>query len=112
MSSFKNNFECEATLMSTKPYYCLRGRNKNKIWSQVKLGGGGGGGCSWFVKLKKLKFVFKFVQPRPGEMNSQIQLNFIGLSNVAWEPAWGNGPDQSLRILILMPLSAISMRRF
>ena len=41
MSSFKNNFECEATLMSTKQYYCLRGRNKNKIWSQVKLGGGG-----------------------------------------------------------------------
>ena len=41
MSSFKNNFECEATLMSTKQYYCLRGRNKNKIWSRVKLGGGG-----------------------------------------------------------------------
>ena len=31
MSSFKNNFECEVTLMSTKQYYCLRGRNKNKI---------------------------------------------------------------------------------
>ena len=42
MSSFKNNFECEATLMSTKQYYCLHGRNKNKIWSRVKLGGGGG----------------------------------------------------------------------
>ena len=41
MSSFKNNFECEATLMSTKQYYCLHGRNKNKIWSRVKLGGGG-----------------------------------------------------------------------
>ena len=40
MSSFKNNFECEATLMSTKQYYCLRGRNKNKILSLVKLGGG------------------------------------------------------------------------
>ena len=39
MSSFKNNLECEATLMSTKQYYCLRGRNKNKILSQVKLGG-------------------------------------------------------------------------
>ena len=41
MSSFKNNFECEATLMRTKQYYCLRGWNKNKIWSRVKLGGGG-----------------------------------------------------------------------
>ena len=41
MSSFKNNFDCEATLMSTKQYYCLHGRNKNKIWSRVKLGGGG-----------------------------------------------------------------------
>ena len=40
MSSFKNNFECEATLMSTKQYNCLRGRNKNKIRSRVKLGGG------------------------------------------------------------------------
>ena len=30
ISSFKNNFECETTLMSTKQYYCLRGRNKNK----------------------------------------------------------------------------------
>ena len=38
MSSFINNFECEATLMSTKQYYCLRGRNKR---SRVKLGGGG-----------------------------------------------------------------------
>ena len=97
--------------MSTKQYNCLRGRNKNKIWSRVKLGGGGGC-CSWFVKLKKIKFVFKLVQPPPGELNSQIQLNFIGLSNEAREPAWGNGPDQSLRILIIMPLSAISMRRF
>ena len=43
MSSFKNNFECDATLMSTKQYYCLRGQNKNKIGSLVKLGGGGGG---------------------------------------------------------------------
>ena len=43
MSSFKNNFECDATLMSTKKYYCLRGRYKNKIGSRVKLGGGGGG---------------------------------------------------------------------
>ena len=25
--------------------------------------------------------MFKLVQPRPGELNSQIQLNFIGLSN-------------------------------
>ena len=37
--------------------------------------------------------MFKLVQPRPGELNSQIQLNFIGLSNEAREPAWGNGPD-------------------
>ena len=44
--------------------------------------------------------MFKLVQPRHGEVNSQIQLNFIGLSNEAREPAWGNGPDQSLRILI------------
>ena len=29
--------------MSTKQNYCLRGRNKNKICSRVKLGGGGGG---------------------------------------------------------------------
>ena len=96
--------------MSTKQYYCLRGRNKNKIWSRVKLGGGGAAVdlFSW----KKFKFVFKLVQPRPGELNSQIQLNFIGLSNEAREPAWGNGPDQSLRILIIMSLSDISMRRF
>ena len=46
MSSFKNNFECETTLMSTKQYYCLRGRNKNKIWSRMKLGGGGGVGAA------------------------------------------------------------------
>ena len=39
MSSFKNNFECDASLMSTKKYYCLRGRYKNKIGSRVKLGG-------------------------------------------------------------------------
>ena len=39
MSSLKNNSECDATLMSTKQYYCLHGRNKNKIWSRVKLGG-------------------------------------------------------------------------
>ena len=109
MSSFKNNFECEATLMSTKQYYCVRGRNKNKIWSRVKLGGGG---LQLICLAEKFKFVFKLVQPRPGESNSQIQLNFIGLSNEAREPAWGNGPDQSLRILIIMPLSAISMRRF
>ena len=110
MSSFKNNFECEATLMSTKQYYCLRGRNKNKIWSQVKLGGGGAAVdlFSW----KKISLCSKLVQPQHGELNSQIQLNFIGLSNEAREPAWGNGPDQSLRILIIMPLSAISMRRF
>ena len=38
MSSLKNKFECDATLMSTKQYYCLRGRNKNKIWSRVKGG--------------------------------------------------------------------------
>ena len=36
--------------------------------------------------------MFKLVQPRPGELNSQIQLNFIGLSNEAREPALGNGP--------------------
>ena len=42
MGSFKNNFECDATLMSTKQYYCLRGRNKSKVSSRVKLGGGGG----------------------------------------------------------------------
>ena len=46
MSIFKNNFECEAALMSTKQYYCLRGRNKNKICSWVKLWGGGGGGAA------------------------------------------------------------------
>ena len=39
--------------------------------------------------------MFKLVQPRPGELNSQIQLNFIGLSNEARVPAWGNGPDES-----------------
>ena len=105
MSSFKNNFECEATLMSTKQYYCLRGRNLGCSW-------GGGGGLQLICLLKKFKFVFKLVQPRPGELNSQIQLNFIGLSNEARKPAWGNGPDQYLRILIIMPLSAISMRRF
>ena len=33
--------------------------------------------------------MFKLVQPQPGELNSQIQLNFIGLSNEAREPAWG-----------------------
>ena len=27
--------------MSNKQNYCLRGRNKNKICSRVKLGGGG-----------------------------------------------------------------------
>ena len=107
MSSFKNKFECDATLMSTKQYYCLCGRNKNKIWSRVK-GGAAVDSLSW----KSLSFAFKLVQPRPGELNSQIQLNFIGLSNEAREPAWGNGPDQSLRILIIMPLGAISMRRF
>ena len=95
--------------MSTKQYYCLRGRNKNKIWSRMKLGGGA---AVDLFSCKSFKFVFKLVQPRPGELNSQIQLNFIGLSNEAREPAWGNGPDQSLRILIIMPLSAISMRRF
>ena len=89
MSSFKNNFECEATLMSTKQYYCLRGRNKNKILSRVKLGGA----AVDLFSCKSFKFVFKLVQPRPGELNSQIQLNFIGLSNEAREPAWGNGPD-------------------
>ena len=38
-SSFKNHFECEVILMSTKQYYCLRGRNKDKICSRMKLGG-------------------------------------------------------------------------
>ena len=41
MSSFINNFECEATLMSTKQYYCLRGRNKNKNLISGEAGGGG-----------------------------------------------------------------------
>ena len=45
--------------------------------------------------------MFKLVQPLSGELNSQIQLNFIGLSNEAREPAWGNGSGQSLRILII-----------
>ena len=67
MSSFKNNFECEATLMSTKQYYCLRGRNKNKIWSRVKLEGGG---VQLICSAEKFEFVFKLVQPRPGELNS------------------------------------------
>ena len=48
MSSFINHFECEATLMSTKQYYCSRGRNKNKILSRVKLGGGGGAAVDLF----------------------------------------------------------------
>ena len=58
---------------------------------------GGGGAAVDLFSCKSFKFVFKLVQPRPGELNSQIQLNFIGLSNEAREPAWGNGPDQSLR---------------
>ena len=33
--------------------------------------------------------MFKLVQPRPGELNSQIQLNFTGLSNETRELAWG-----------------------
>ena len=41
MSSFKNNFECEATLMSTKQYYCLRGRNKTQNLISGEAGGGG-----------------------------------------------------------------------
>ena len=45
--------------------------------------------------------MFKLVQPQPGELNSQIQLNFIGLSNEAREAAWGNSSDQSLWILII-----------
>ena len=44
MSSFKINFECEATLMSTKQYYCLRGRNKNKNQKLISGEAGGGGG--------------------------------------------------------------------
>ena len=57
----------------------------------MKLGGGGGGGGAAvdLFSCKSFKFVFKLVQPRPGELNSQIQLNFIGLSNEAREPAWG-----------------------
>ena len=42
MSNFKNYFECEATLMRTKQYYCLRGRNKNKNLISGEVGGGGG----------------------------------------------------------------------
>ena len=38
--------------------------------------------------------MFKLVQPQPGELYSQIQLNFTGLSNEAREPAWGNGPSR------------------
>ena len=48
MGSFKNNFECDATLMSTKQYYCLRGRNKSKVSSRVKLGGGRGAAVDLF----------------------------------------------------------------
>ena len=40
MSSFINNFECDATLMSTKQYYCLHGRNKNLISGEAGVGGG------------------------------------------------------------------------
>ena len=72
----------------------------------------GGGGAAVDLFAEKVYVCVQISQPRPGELNSQIQLNFIGLSNEAREPAWGNGPDQSLRILIIMPLSAISMRRF
>ena len=36
--------------MSTKQYYSLRGRNKNKIWSRVKLGGGGGLQLIWLAE--------------------------------------------------------------
>ena len=42
MSSFKKTiFECEATLMSTKQYYRLRGQNKNKNLISGEAGGGG-----------------------------------------------------------------------
>ena len=44
MSSLKNYYECEAALMSTKQYYHLRGRNKNK--NLISGEAGGGGGCS------------------------------------------------------------------
>ena len=50
---------------------------------------------------KKFKFVFKLVQPRSGDLNSQIQLNVFGLSNEAREPASGYVSGQSLRILII-----------
>ena len=45
--------------------------------------------------------VFKLVRPLSGELNSQIKVNFIGLSNEAREPVWENGSGQSLRILII-----------
>ena len=39
MSSFKNNFECEVTLMSTKQYYCLCVEIRKKI-DPGEAGGG------------------------------------------------------------------------
>ena len=51
MNSFKNNFECKATLMSTKQYYCLHGRNKNKI---LILGEAGGGGLQLICLAEKV----------------------------------------------------------
>ena len=60
-----------------------------------------GGGLLLICLAEKFKFVFELVQPRSGELNSQIQLNFIGLSNDDREPAVGNGSDQFLRILII-----------
>ena len=50
---------------------------------------------------EKFEFVFELVQPLSDELNSQIQLNFIGLSNEAREPARGNGSGQSVRIIII-----------
>ena len=60
--------------------------------------------------------MFKLVQPPLGELNSQIQLNLIGLNNEAREPALGEwfrpiAADPHHKRFI-MPLSAISMRWF
>ena len=48
MSSLKNYFEREATLMSTKQYYRLRGRNKNTHLISGEAGGGGGAAVDLF----------------------------------------------------------------
>ena len=67
MSSFKNNFECEATLMSTKQYYCFYGRNKNKRTSDSLNEG-------LPIKIARQKFQRKrlFFHQKDSRLNSRI----------------------------------------